>query len=351
MTDVEDPVITCPGAITLNTTAGQCTATASIGTATATDNCGSPTVTNDAPTAFPIGTTTVTWTATDGAGNTATCTQVVTVTDVESPVAIAQDITVSLDASGNATLTPAMIDNGSSDNCTIASWQLDRTSFDCSDIGTPVTVVLTVTDGVGNSDSTTALVTVEDTIDPVVITQDITVQLDNSGSAFITPEMIDNGSYDNCGIVSMSLNTTSFNCPGLDEAEMVTLTLTDASGNSSQAHATVSFTGPDRDMDHIADPCDAEQNPDITPILGLSPNNDGQNDTWVIENITDYPQAKIEVFDRNGVAVFHTVNYQNDWDGRRNGTGDLVPVGSYFYSIDVFGDASLYLKGWLYINY
>ena len=100
--------------------------------------------TNDAPTAFPIGITTVTWTATDGAGNTATCTQVVTVTDVESPVAIAQDITVSLDASGNATLTPAMIDNGSSDNCTIASWQLDRTSFDCSDIGTPVTVVLTV---------------------------------------------------------------------------------------------------------------------------------------------------------------------------------------------------------------
>jgi hypothetical protein len=57
-----------------------------IGTATAVDDCaGTPTVTNDAPGAFFVGTTTVTWTATDAASNSTTATQKVTVTDTVPP--------------------------------------------------------------------------------------------------------------------------------------------------------------------------------------------------------------------------------------------------------------------------
>jgi len=349
--DTENPVITCPSAITINTDLGQCTATTSIGVATATDNCGVPTVSNDAPTAFSIGDTTVTWTATDTAGNTAICTQIVTVVDTENPEVVTQDVVVSLDASGNISITPSMINNGSYDNCTISSFTLDKTSFDCSDIGTPVLVTLTVTDASGNLTSSTAFVTVEDNTSPVVITQDITVSLDNSGNATITPEMIDNGSYDTCGIESMSLNTTTFNCPRLDEVQLVSLTVTDNNGNSSTAVAYVSFTGFDLDLDNIADSCDTEQNPDVTPLLGISPNNDGENDTWIIENITNFPKAKIEVFDRNGIMVYKATDYQNNWNGNRNGSGELVPVGSYYFSINIFGDGSLFIKGWLYINY
>ncbi|MET0595221.1 MAG: HYR domain-containing protein, partial [Polyangiaceae bacterium] len=64
----------------------KCTAAAglSIGTATASDNCGTVTVTNDAPATFPIGKTTVTWTARDAAGNTTTATQLVTTTLLDS---------------------------------------------------------------------------------------------------------------------------------------------------------------------------------------------------------------------------------------------------------------------------
>ena len=55
-----------------------------IGTATATDNCtGMVTVTNNAPVLFCVGPTIVTWTATDACGNTATCTQTVTVGGAE----------------------------------------------------------------------------------------------------------------------------------------------------------------------------------------------------------------------------------------------------------------------------
>ena len=349
--DNENPVITCPSAITINTDLGQCTSSTSIGVATATDNCGIPIVSNDAPTAFPIGNTTVTWTATDTAGNTVTCTQIVTVVDTENPEVVTQDIVVSLDASGYVSITPSMVNNGSSDNCTITSFSLDKTSFDCSDIGTPILVTLTVTDASGNLNNATAFVTVEDNTNPIVSTQDITVSLDNSGNATITPEMIDNGSYDTCGVESMSLNTTTFNCPRLDEVQLVSLTVTDNNGNSSTSVAYVSFTGFDLDLDNIADSCDTEQNPDVTPLLGISPNNDGENDTWIIENITNFPKAKIEVFDRNGVAVYDAINYQNNWAGNRNGSGELVPVGSYYFSINIFGDGSLFIKGWLYINY
>jgi len=79
--DILNPTITAPGTVSVAANAVGCEATGvTLGTETASDNCGTPTVTNDAPTSFPLGNTTVTWTATDAVGLTATSTQVVTVT-------------------------------------------------------------------------------------------------------------------------------------------------------------------------------------------------------------------------------------------------------------------------------
>lgn len=83
--DTEKPAITCPANITVNSAAAQCGAVVNftgIHAASATDNCGTPTV-NYSPASgsvFPIGETTVTATATDGSGNTKSCTFTVTVT-------------------------------------------------------------------------------------------------------------------------------------------------------------------------------------------------------------------------------------------------------------------------------
>jgi Ca2+-binding RTX toxin-like protein len=72
--DTTPPVLTPPPALTITTCTG-----VNLGTATAVDACGGAvTVTNNAPTKFPLGTTTVTWTARDQFGNTATATQLVT---------------------------------------------------------------------------------------------------------------------------------------------------------------------------------------------------------------------------------------------------------------------------------
>ncbi|WP_276500655.1 CBM96 family carbohydrate-binding protein [Terrimonas pollutisoli] len=77
--DTEKPLITAPANVSTYTDAGQNGATVSIGTATTSDNCAVASVTNDAPSFFPVGTTTVTWTVTDIHGNTNTATQTVTV--------------------------------------------------------------------------------------------------------------------------------------------------------------------------------------------------------------------------------------------------------------------------------
>ncbi|MAM28582.1 MAG: hypothetical protein CMC13_06110 [Flavobacteriaceae bacterium] len=180
---------------------------------------------------------TVTLTVTDASGNTSTCTSMVTVEDVLPPTAICQDITLILDASGNATLIPSDIDGGSSDNCGIASLSASQTAFTCDDIG-PNDVILTITDDSGNTSSCTAIVTVSEAIDPIAVCQDITVQLDATGTVTILPADVDGGSSDNCGIDTLTLDTDTFTCADVGP-NMVTLTVFDTSGNSSSCMAIV----------------------------------------------------------------------------------------------------------------
>ena len=94
--DTTAPVITCPANISdVPTLPGTCSAIVVPGTATATDNCDStPTITGTRSDGqplvalYPKGTTTITWRATDDAGNYSECTQTITVVDNEAPVIV-----------------------------------------------------------------------------------------------------------------------------------------------------------------------------------------------------------------------------------------------------------------------
>ncbi len=178
----------------------------------------------------------VTLTVTDAAGNTAIATANVTVRDLIAPTAIAQDVTVSLDANGQASIDVDDINNGSSDNCSFTT-SISKTDFDCNDVGDN-TVILTVTDAAGNSSTANATVTVTDIIAPTAIVQDITIQLDANGQASITAAQIDNGSSDNCGIDTITIDTPDFDCTNLGP-NTVTMTVTDVNGLSSTTTATV----------------------------------------------------------------------------------------------------------------
>ncbi len=183
-----------------------------------------------------VGANTVTLTAVDRGGNTSPATATLTIVDNLAPQLIVQDLLVELDATGNASITPAQIDNGSNDNCSIASLTLDQVDFNCTETGTNA-ITFTAMDAHGNTSSTTANVTIVDNIAPVAVAQDITLELDASGNATITPNQVDNGSNDNCS-VDLSLDRTHFSCDDLGE-NTVTLTVIDPSGNSNTATATV----------------------------------------------------------------------------------------------------------------
>ena len=255
-----------------------------------------------------VGTNTVTLTVTDVNGNVSTCDATVTIQDTIDPTAVCQDITIQLDAAGNASISTVDIDNGSNDNCGIASIELDGNSsslsFDCSDVGVQ-TVTLTVTDVNGNVSTCTADVTVEDNIDPTAVCQDITIQLDASGNASISTVDIDNGSNDNCGIASITLDggasSLDFDCSDVG-VQTVTLTVTDVNGNVSTCTADVTVE------DNI-DPTAVCQ--DITIQLDAAGNasvstvdiDNGSNDNCGIASITlDGGAANLD-FDCSDVGV------------------------------------------------
>ena len=190
-----------------------------------------------------LGSYTLNYDVSDSSGNAATtASRTVNVIDTTAPNAVCQDLVVQLDAWGNATITAEEIDNGSSDNDSVASLSLDTTTFTCVDLGAN-TVTLTVTDTSGNSSTCTATVTVEDNIAPSVLTQDITVDLDAMGTASITPAEVDNGSTDNCNIDTYSLDVNTFDCDDVG-LNTVTLTVVDVNGNSAQATAVVTVVNP-----------------------------------------------------------------------------------------------------------
>ncbi len=74
----------------------------------------------------------------------------------------------------------------------------------------------------------------------------------------------------------------------------------------------------------------------ISPIIipnAFSPNGDGVNDTWTIKNIENFPDNKIEIFNRWGKRCYYKKNYTNDWSGSFN--NNPLPDGVYYYIVKI----------------
>ena len=175
----------------------------------------------------------------DNNGNKAYCSTTLTVQDNIAPTAVCKNATVQLDATGNVTVPASAVNNGSTDACGIASLSLSKTTFDCSNIGANA-VTLTVTDNNGKTATCSATVTVQDNVVPTAVCQNTTVQLDAGGNANLAPAAVNNGSADACGIASLSLSKTTFDCSNIG-ANSVTLTVTDHSGKTATCSATVTM--------------------------------------------------------------------------------------------------------------
>jgi uncharacterized delta-60 repeat protein len=157
--DTTPPLLTCPPDVVVFSDAGQCYATGvALGTPIASDDSGTVMVSSNAPALFPLGTNSVTWTATDPSGNTNFCTQLVIVQEATPPTVMcpANMAVLAADING-AVVNYTVATNG---GCPPLSLVCVPPSGSTFAIGTN-TVTVTVTDacGLSNSGSFTIMVT------------------------------------------------------------------------------------------------------------------------------------------------------------------------------------------------
>ncbi|RMD76544.1 MAG: HYR domain-containing protein, partial [Bacteroidetes bacterium] len=175
--DTVPPVLNCPQQVEVGIDVNDCADYAQLPPVTADDCSQEVVIENDSPWAdsdgadasgtYPKGTHTVTFTAWDGCGNSSTCTMTVVVRDALPPSPVCNNgVSVTIQPNGLVTITPDMVEGGSSDNCTPADQlilQVSPNTFTCQDIGTR-TVTLSVTDQAGNTAFCQTQVVIQDNL-------------------------------------------------------------------------------------------------------------------------------------------------------------------------------------------
>jgi hypothetical protein len=239
VTDDEAPTITAPAAVTVTADAGHCYASnVALSTPSTHDNCGANPATNDAPATYPVGNTTVTWTVTDIHGNSATATQVVTVTDDENPTIIAPaPVTATADAGHCYATNLALGTPSTNDNC--------GTNLATNDAPAqfPVgntTVNWTVTDIHGHSATATQVVTVTDDENPTITAPAPVTATADAGHCYATNLALGTpATNDNCG-TNLATNDAPAQFPVGNTT--VNWTVTDIHGHSATATQVVTVT-------------------------------------------------------------------------------------------------------------
>lgn len=284
-------IANCPSDINADADASGCATSVSWNEPIAADNCTliafDPS--HAAGSTFPIGTTTVTYTATDDSGNSTTCQFNVTVNDVSAPVIsqCPENITVTANESGTIPVTwttPTF-----SDNC---AGTVLTTSHEPGDVFTTgvTEVTYTAQDLSGNSSVCTFTVTVQ---------------------AATPPEEPD---------------------PDTSEPDPSEPGVTDPGTDPNPVEPGETGPGTNAPEEQLV--------LEISKII--TPDGNGINDTWLLTNITRYSTNEVLIVDRWGNEIFHATGYDNEsvvWSGR-NAEGKILPSGTYFYLIRVQAESS-----------
>ena len=311
--DTEAPSIICPDNITVNNDPGVCEAMVTVPVPEANDNCGIGNLVNsfngtaDASDIYPVGTTTITWTAIDLNGNEATCTMTITVNDIEAPSIICPtDVTVSNDlgeCGANVTIPQPEVD----DKCGIKEITNSFTGTSDASGFYPIgmtAVTWTVIDNHDNTSTCIMNVIVTDSEKPLVNcpTNIVTETMPGECGANVTIPVPDVD--DNCGVVSI---TNNFNNTGdasgyyTSGLTVVTWTVTDIHGNESICDMTVLV------QDHEAPSIICPENIEVTAGLNC-------------EVYLEMPAPQVS----DNCAVAEVLN---DYNGSDNASG-IYPAGT-----------------------
>jgi len=274
VTDNEAPTITSVSNITQNVDVDSCSAIVEYELPTATDNCEGVTVTLTEGLAsgseFPLGVTTVTYTATDASENTVTTTFTVTVVDNVAPeISCTNDIFETVGENG----TTAVVTYDApvaSDNC---SYTVEQTAGLASGSEFPLgttTNTFVVTDGAGNTATCSFTVTITDDEDPTITCpENINVNVD-AGICGAVVEFTTPKGFDNSGEVTVTQIAGPVSGAVFPVATTtVTFQVEDASGNK----ATCSFDVTVND----------NEAPEITPVANITQNVDVDSCSATVE--------------------------------------------------------------------
>jgi gliding motility-associated-like protein len=317
VTDDTAPVFAnCPADITMEAQ-GSCKAAVTWTPPTVTDNCSSTLSASHDPGLFDTGTTTITYTAVDPAGNTSTCSFNVIVRDTTVPVisGCPSDITITTaSCESPATWTPPIV----ADHCT-PTLKASHQSGDIFPLGITA-ITYTASDDAGNTAICSFNVTVRTDAKPVVngCPDSITIHTFDDAVA-VTWDAPQANPF--CGSISQSASHQ----PGAQFSAGVTEVVyefRDDTGNMSACSFNVTV---------IKDELSFEVSKVITP------NGDGTNDTWWMTDIEKFKDNAVLVVDRWGNKIYHSIGYNNAdvvWTGTGPG-GGKVPVGTYFYTVEV----------------
>jgi len=230
--DTIKPTLILPGNIVIEAT-GALT-TVDVGEATATDDNGIQLIVNNSPRMFPLGSSTVVWTAIDNAGNSAFATQQVNVVDTTPPsISLVSDIVAEAITPFNNIIelqSPEAHD-------IMGAISITNNAPEFFSIG-ETTVTWIATDESGNTVSTEHKVTIIDTISPILqIPEDIIVEATSSDQNEVQlgePTATDNGE-----IASIINDAPEFFALG---DTTVIWTASDSSGNISTGNQLVTVT-------------------------------------------------------------------------------------------------------------
>lgn len=261
--DTENPTITAPADIVLDTPpniSGNCgfvIGESQLGTATAADNCTVNVSRTGVPAGnfFPVGVTTITYTATDSAGNTATDTQTVTVRDLTAPIIEAPPDAsytcmseVPAASPSQATRGTVLDENGNPlppgppvDNCGTPTVTISETVTGAGNPSSPriITRTFTATDAAGNSASDDQVITVIDPTPPTIsCPADITVYLPLNSTDTSTVVNFNVTGSDNCGTPTITTNAPAGNVFPVGTTT-VTATANDGNGNTASCSFNV----------------------------------------------------------------------------------------------------------------
>lgn len=267
-----------------------------------------------------IGTNNVTLTITDANGNANVCGAIVTVVDDTPPViSCPADITASADA-GMCDVVVNFPDAIALDNCNVTVTQTNGPlSGGTFPVGTTV-VEFTATDAGGNSTSCTFNVTVTDDELPAAVCQDITIDLDEFGTASIIASDIDGGSTDNCAIDTLSIDIDTFDCSNVGSNNVV-LTVTDVNGNVDTCTAVVTVedtTAPLAVCQDITIELDANGMASIV----ASDVDGGSSDACGIDTLT----VDVDTFDCSNIGANNVVLTVTDINGNTSTCTAVVTV-------------------------